>query len=148
MTVKLWSETNKTEFSSIFTVPAFKVCLLFGTRFALEKYRADPTEFVVPQMVCVRRVLHGFTPKAKKQLHCDWVFDIDAVKADKIEDEVITTCSAPWQLSACRNIGVIGLPGSYRLELNDPTAVGIVQVYAELYDANMFPTQVADVFFS
>lgn len=148
MSKELWPSTNTTLFSSVFTVPQFKVCLLFGTNFKLEKYRADASEFVSPQAVCVRRVLHGFTAPEVSSGSCGWVFDIDSVRADMIVDEVVTSCGAPWQLTLCRNIGIIGLPGSYRLELNDATAVGELQVYAELYDANSFPTQIKDLFFA
>lgn len=148
MTTELWSPTNKSLFSSVFTVPQFKVCLLFGANFKLEKYRVDSSEFASPQAACVRRVLHGFTAPEPSRESCGWVFDIDSVRADKIVDEVVTTCGAPWQLTLCRNIGIIGLPGSYRLELNDATAIGELQIYAELYEANSFPSQLKDLFFA
>lgn len=148
MSIELWSPTNKTLFSSVFTVPQFKVCLLFGANFQLEKYRTDASEFVSPQAVCVRRVMHGFVAPDTSLESCGWVFDIDSVRADMIVDEVVATCGSPWQLTLCRNIGIIGLPGSYRLELNDSTALGTLQVYAELYEANSFPTQIKDLFFA
>lgn len=148
MSIELWSPTNKTLFSSVFTVPQFKVCLLFGANFQLEKYRTSASEFVSPQAVCVRRVMHGFVAPDTSLESCGWVFDIDSVRADMIVDEVVATCGSPWQLTLCRNIGIIGLPGSYRLELNDSTALGTLQVYAELYEANSFPTQIKDLFFA
>lgn len=148
MSIELWAPTNKTLFSSVFTVPPMKVCLLFGANFELEKFRVDASEFVSPQAVCVRRVMHGFVAPDVSRESCGWVFDIDSVRADMIVDEVVTSCGAPWQLTLCRNIGIIGLPGSYRLELNDSTALGKLQVYAELYDADSFPTQIKDLFFA
>lgn len=148
MSMKLWSPTNKTLYSSVFTVPQFKVCLLFGAHFAPDKYRATSNDFVTPQAVCVRRVLHGFVAPETSREPCGWVFDLDNVRAELIVDEVVTSCGDPWQLTLCRNIGIIGLPGSYRLELNDATALGTLQVYADLYEASSFPTQIKDLFFA
>ena len=47
----------------------------------------------------------------------------------------------------CCNIGIIGVPGTYRLELNDTTAIGVAQVYAELIQVNKLPVQIKDLFF-
>lgn len=149
MNYPLWEKTNKTLFSSVFNVAPGNVCLLFANDLAAWKIRAEASESKVPQLVCVRRVLHEFDASSakKKDSTCGWIFDIGEVKANKIADALVRTCGVPWQLSMCKNIGIIGVPGSYRLELNDSTAIGVAQVYAELYTASDFPQQVADLFF-
>ena len=122
----LWKNTNKTEFSSVFSVPPGQVCVLFAS--GLQKYK------------------YTF-PVDKANLPCGWIFDTEKSGADEIIDEVVRSCSDPWQLSMCSNLRVIGVPGTYRLELNDTTAIGKAQVFAELYNAKTFPMQVKDLFF-
>lgn len=144
----LWDKTNTTLYSSIFCVPAGQVCVLFASGLEMNKVRTDASELVAPQMVCVRRLLHGYdgiSPRTDGQ--CGWIFDISQVRAEKLVDELVLTCGCAWQLTACRNIGILGVPGHYRLELNDATAIGVAQIYAELYDANSIPLQVQGLFF-
>lgn len=144
----LWKNTNKTEFSSVFSVPPGQVCVLFASGLQKYKYRVDASEVQVPQVFCVRRLLHNFTfPVDKANLPCGWIFDTEKSGADEIIDEIVRSCSDPWQLSMCSNLRVIGVPGTYRLELNDTTAIGKAQVFAELYNAKTFPMQVKDLFF-
>ena len=54
----------------------------------------------------------------------------------------------PWTLEPCHNLGIIGIPGAYRLRLNDATAVGTAQVYAEFYDVSAIAPQAYGAFFS
>lgn len=145
----LWSSTNTSMFSDVFNVPPGNVCLLFATGFEKYKYRTDNTEPVSSQCVCVRRLLHEFdTESVKKFAGCDWVYSVKDARAVNIADELVATCGAPWQLTLCRNLGIIGVPGTYRLELNDATAIGTAQVYAELYGIHDFPAQVKEMFFA
>lgn len=145
----LWTKTNTSMFSSVFTVPAGFVCLLFSTGLSKYKYREDNSEPQSPQLICVRRLLHEFdTESVKKFAGCDWVYSIKDARAVNIVDELVATCDAPWQLSFCRNLAIIGVPGTYRLELNDATAIGTAQVYAELYGVNDIPSQVKGLFFA
>lgn len=142
----LWSDTNKTLYSSIFAVPEKHVCLLFADGLEKYKYREE-SEIRTEQTVCIRRVLHHYDRPPKNDSTCDWVFDIKDVRAKKIVDAIVRTCGLPWQLTQCRNIGIIGVPGSYRLELNDSTAIGKAQVYAELFSAKSLPSHVISLFF-
>lgn len=144
----LYESTNKTVFSSVFHVPPRQVCILYAYGLAKHKVRVDATEIQVPQQFCVRRLLHDYDGSQQGvHLDCSWIFDINAVKADKIVDQVVKTCDKPWSLTRCRNIGIIGIPGTYRLELNDVTAIGNVNVYAELQDVDAIPSQVKDIFY-
>lgn len=145
----LWPETNRTLFSDVFSVPPGQVCLLFAANFERYKYRVDATEPATAQVVCVRKLLHSFNKDTgDTPLPCGFVFDTGSIKAEILADTLVYGSNGTWSLNRCRNIGLIGLPGSYRLELNDATAVGVAQVYAELYDADKIPLHVKDLFFS
>lgn len=145
---ELWPEVNKTLLSNVFSVPPGQVCILHAANFARYKFRNDATKPVGPQLACVRKILCGMKSQPDKSLlPCEFVFDMDAVKADVLVDELVQTCGGTWSLSKCRNVAIIGLPGSYRLELNDATAIGVAQVYAELHDADKIPLHVKALFF-
>ena len=143
----LWSPTNNTVFSSVFFVPPGQCCILYATNFAAERYRDTASEFSAPQLVCVKRLVHEFVAKDRSNLKCNWIFDINNAAAEEVADQVVHTCDGSWTLGACNNIGIIGVPGTYRLELNDATAVGRAQVYADLIEANKLPVQITNLFF-
>lgn len=146
-TFKLWSETNDTKYSSVFSVPPGQCAVLHAVGLGPEKLRTAPHEFKVAQILCVNRLLHGFTLAPAAEGRCDYVFDLDRVRADMLVEEAVQTCNGTWQLTMCKNIGIIAVPGTYRLELNDDTAIGGVQVYLEIFDNNQIPVQVADLYF-
>lgn len=144
----LWNPLNSTLFSSVFNVPPGKCVVLHAAHLADWKERIDASEIRVPQIVCVRRLIHEFIPDDTRISTCGWIYDIQDTGAVKMVDHPIVTCNGPWQLSKCRNIGIIGVPGAYRLELNDTAAIGVAQVYAELFDLSSFAVQVKDLFFA
>ena len=151
MSQPLWSDINRTPYSSVFTVPPGKVCVLFAAKLQKEKYREDNSDFMSPQAVCVRRLVHDFD-QSKFLIRsdcgcCDWIFDVEGYTEEVVADELVGT-NCCWMLTKNKNMGIIGVPGTYRLELNDSTAIGEAQVYADLYDAADFPQQVKDLFFS
>lgn len=143
----LWSPQNKTLYSSAFSVAPGYVGLLFATGLELYKVRTSASEIVGPQTVCVRRLLFGFDGYKPEPDLCGWIFNMDNVQVETLVDSLVHVCGLPWQLTACRNIGIIGVPGNYRLELNDSTAIGTAQVYAEIYNIESIPLQVKDLFF-
>lgn len=149
----LWSETNTSLYSGVFTVPTGKVAILFVTGLLGEKVKVCAGEFKTKQAVCVRRLLFNFDTKefAKylvQGLPCGAIYDISRVKEVNIVDEPVRTCGLPWQMTMCRNIALLGVPGTYRLKLNDATAIGEAQVYYELVDANKIPHQLENLFFA
>lgn len=146
--IALWTPENTSLYSSIFNVPAEQVCILYAANLEQWAYRADAASIKSAQAVCIRRLLFDYAPPTETQKDsCGWVFAVDSIHSEKIMDTVVQTCGLPWQLTMCRNIGIIGLPGSYRLELNDSTAIGTAQVYAECYKASVIPPQVQNLFF-
>lgn len=149
MSYPLWASTNQTMFSSVFNVPPGKVCVLFASKLQRDKYRVDNSEFLSPQSVCVRRLVHSFDQvkfTRRSDCSCDWIFDVDAYSADVVADEIVDT-GCCWTLTRDNNLGIIAVPGTYRLELNDSTAIGEAQVYADLYSAENFPIHAGKLFF-
>lgn len=141
----LWSATNNTLYSSLINVPPGAVAVLFATGLQSEAYRSTDS-IKRPQIVCVQRVLFGFdTPSTPGFTPC--VYDVDMLRGKEIVAEFVMTCGKPWQMSKKRNIAVIPLPGIYRLQLNDSTAIGEAQVYVELYSVNDIPPQSLSLFF-
>lgn len=144
----LFKPERQSLYSNVFSVPAGQSCVLHAVGLAREKVRTDATEVKVPQQICVHRVLYGFRPDECDCDSCCCVFDMDDVSAKNIVDQPVQTCNGPWALSECDNLRIIGVPGIYRLELNDPTAIGVAQVFAEMYDNHNFAVQVKDLFFN
>ena len=145
MTVPLWSQDNHTIYSDVFTVAAGKVCVLFAVGLLDERVKTRNTEFNAPQAVCVRRLLYAPDLVFGKSATCDWV--AVSTSASKIADARVSVSKGCWLLTPNNNLGIIGVPGVYRLELNDATAVNEAQVYAELYDAAAVPLPAGALFF-
>lgn len=143
----LWLPDNHTIYSSIFNVPHGLCAVLFATGLGPEKYRVNADEFITPQTICVKRILHDYRPYVSGGLRCDWVFDIDNIHAIEVDSENIQTCKGPWAFLMCDNLRIIGVPGTYRLELNDSSAVHKVQVFADLVDVNKLHAGLSPLFF-
>lgn len=151
MKYPLWGPGNLSMVSSLFVVHPGKCVLLTGANFAAYKSQDDSSKsFRVAQMACVERLLFDYAPsilKNARSCDCDWLFDITKVGASEANAAAVASGGCHWTLSACDNMRIVGLPGSYRLRLNDPTATGVVQVYAELYDASQIPVQLTGMFY-
>ena len=147
MKYPLW-ENPVSEVSSLFVVHPGKCVLLAAVR--LDEY-ATQTEagFRVPQQICVERVICEFLPGTIKPrfCDCDWVFNLDRQMAVEVSSETVSVGGCSWTMSKCDNVGIVGLPGTYRLRVNDATATDHIQVYAELFDASQIPVQMSGVFF-
>ena len=144
----LWGPLNRTLYSSVFAVYPGQCCVLHAAHLEDWKVRQDAKEILVPQTICIRRLIHEFNAVPVARETCNWIFDVRDVMADEVDDHPVVTCNGPWQLTKCRNLGIIGVPGSYRLQMNDVTAVGEAQVYAEIFDLSSFAAQVKDLFFA
>ena len=141
----LWRPDNTSMFSDVFNVPPGKVCLLYATGLLSERVKVEDAEFKVPQAFCVKRLLYEPDLVYGKNATCDWV--AVSTSAQQIADEYVQTSNGCWTLTEAHNIGIIGLPGVYRLEINDATAIGTAQVYAEQYDITAIPVHIKDLFF-
>lgn len=143
----LWLPTNDTLFSRPFPVPVGKVGILYADGLKEQKYRTSAEDFEGPQAVCVRRLRFKYSPGEKPVGSCSMPGDIRNEAVPEEMNMILRTCGNPWQLTKCKNVGIIGLPGSYILELNDATAIREAQVYLELVPARALPDQIANLFF-
>jgi hypothetical protein len=55
--------------------------------------------------------------------------DLEPPATAVMQAEDVTQCGV-WSLTACQNLAVVTVPGAYRLNLNDPAAMGIVYIEA------------------
>lgn len=143
--IPLWGPHNLTIYSDVFVVAPGKVCVLFAAGFEEERVRVTNAEFVAAQSCCVRRLRHQHGLEWCCGNACDWI--AHATDASVVADELVSVCGKCWEMSLGDNLRVIGIPGTYRLELNDATAIGVLQVWAEQYDVAAIPSAVAHLFF-
>lgn len=147
MKYPLW-RNPVSETSSLFVVQPGKCVLLVAIGF--DEFATQTEASVrVNQMVCVERVMHELVPGALKPISCDcdWVFNYDRPLAREISSEAVSVGGCHWTMSKCDNVGIVGLPGTYRLRVNDSTATDHIQVYAEQFDASQIPVQMTKIFF-
>lgn len=147
MRYALWSPENLTQVSSSFVVDPARCVLL--TAVGLDEYKTQTeASFKVAQMVCVERLLFDPLPHdfENNGCGCTWIFDSTPM-AKGVPPEPVTVNGCSWSLSHCNNTRLVGLPGTYRLWLNDATAIGKVQVYAESFALHQIPPQVGGLFF-
>lgn len=140
----LWSPKNLTQKSCVFHLRPGEVGMLVASGMEKYKFRVE-NEPQTRQTICVWRVLADYDTVQPAGItagsFCDPVFDMAAVQSDVI---YVPTC---WKLTCGANTGIIGLPGSYQLELNDATAIGAVQVWLDILPMEKIPPQVASAFF-
>ena len=144
--VPLWADGNDSLSSAIFEVPAGKVGVLFGLNFGDEIERTAGA-FRTEQTACIHKVYLAQS-EIERQLACGEVLTLDSVKAFSYVDEQVLTCDGPWQLTNCRNMAIIGVPGVYYLELNGrSTSDESPQVYFELWNKDDIAPQVTGIVF-
>ena len=142
----LWSADNDTLSSAIFDVPAGKVGVLFGLDFDEEIERTSGA-MKTEQTACIHKIY-----LAQDDLPdfngCGKTLSLDAIRAYSYMDELVLTCDGPWQLTKCKNMAIIGVPGVYYLQLNGRgTSGNSPQVYLELWNKDDIAVQVYGPFF-
>lgn len=150
----LWLPENNTIHSSAFEVTAGSAVSLFAIGLEMFKVRENAKEAQTRQSICVSRVLRNYDAKTVRKVGpamsmCDCGFIFDATWLTEIEliEEVVTSGGCPWSLTQCDNFRILTVPGVYRLHLNDDTAIGKAQVYAEQYAIENIPQQASSLFF-
>lgn len=150
-TIPLWDDANDTLYSSPFYVKPGWSAVLFAVGLSEEKVRKSAAEFKGPQMICVERLIYecrDAEPLPDCCGICSQSRGPRAPEAILVAEDYVETCSLPWALEPCRNLGVIGIPGVYRLHLNDATAIGTAQVYVEFYNHEDIAPQVYGAYFA
>lgn len=147
----LWDDANNTLYSSHFFVKPGWSAVLFAASLSDEKVRKSAAEFKGPQMACVEKLVYNCKwpePKADCCGVCSHVRELGLPEAELVAADYVETCSLPWTLEPCRNLGIIGIPGIYRLRLNDATAIGTAQVYVEFYPHKAIAPHVYGAYFA
>lgn len=157
MIATLWAKDNQTLDSALFEVEEGKVVSLFAVGLELERVREDASVPKDMQRICVSKVVREYNATTKKRCiefpprsFCACTFCFESTLVDWIDlvEEAVAGTEGCWQLTPCSNFRLIGVPGIYRLHLNDTTAIGKAQVYAEQYDISAIPSQISTLFFS
>ena len=149
--IPLWDSANDTIFSSAFFVKPGWSAVLFAVGLSEEKVRKSAAEFKGPQMICVEKLIYDCRwpePKPACCGICSHAREVEGPEAELVAEDYVETCSLPWTLEPCRNLGVIGIPGIYRLRMNDATAVGTAQVYVEFFKHQAIAPQVYGAYFA
>lgn len=150
----LWLPDNNTIHSAAFEVKEGMAVTLFAVGLEMFKMRESSQETQTEQCICVSRILRDYEAKSVRKIGpamniCDCGFIFDATWLTEIEliEEVVTSGGCPWRLTQCDNFRILAVPGVYRLHLNDDTAIGKAQVYAEQYAIGNIPQQASSLFF-
>lgn len=149
--IPLWDDVNDTLYSSAFYVGPGWSAVLFAAGLSEEKVRKSAAEFKGPQMACIERLVYECeSPEIVSACGvCGQnSYEVRPAVAELKALDSVETCSLPWTLEPCRNIGIIGIPGVYRVRLNDATAVGTAQVYVEFYKHEAIAPQVYGAYFA
>lgn len=155
--IPLWDEDNRSLISMAVEVKPGMAVLLFATGLEHYKVRQDSKTAKTTQRICVSRLLPEYHPveavtvkaPAMSMCDCGFVFRCDAtMEIIGVAEEFIASNGCVWQLTALNNFRILAIPGLYRLHLNDETAIGKAQVYAEQYNLQDLPQQVPALFFS
>lgn len=151
--IALWSEDNETVDSDPFAVTTGKVVALFAVGLTQERIRQDAAEFKDIQRICISRIVYDSNIQARNVRfapvsYCDCGFIQGRVASLAPVEDIIVANGESWNLTSCDNFRFIGAPGIYRLHLNDITAIGKAQVYAEQYNISEIAPQVASLFFN
>lgn len=134
-TLAIFDEKSGSTLSDIFTVAPNEVGILSAYGLLSKIQNVPPGgNSAVPQRAVVQKLAFsgGIFPNGDGSCKADAPLYIDPPYS-YAEDVVIC---GPWALTACQNIGVLGVPGSYRLELNDTAAVGQVFILLTRYLKN------------
>ena len=149
--IPLWSDANDTLVSSAFYVIPGWSAVLFAAGLLEDKVRKSAAEFKGAQMACVERLIYECeSPELVPMCGvCNQnSYEIRPASAELKALDYVETCSLPWTLEPCRNLGIIGIPGVYRIRLNDATAIGTAQVYVEFYKHESIAPQVYGAYFA
>lgn len=134
-TLELFNEKSGSVLSQVFTIAPNEVGVLSAYGLLSRIQNVPPgTNAAVPQAATIQKLAFsgGIFPNGDNSCKNDAPLYVDPPYS-YAEDVVIC---GPWKLTSCQNTGVIGLPGSYRLELNDQTAIGEVFISLTRYIKN------------
>jgi hypothetical protein len=119
--------------SALFYVTRGWTVVLSAYGFSRSPLPIDPDKFKAMQRACLHRVITR-TVEFPQELPCGVFPEVGAnTRVEVIAEAPVIVNGREWSLNACGNLAFLGVPGIYRLVLNDPAAAGNVQVYMEYY---------------
>ncbi|HDW3986216.1 TPA: hypothetical protein RMT71_003212 [Escherichia coli] len=127
----LFDDSSTSAYSRAFTVSPGGIAVLSAWGFsAYVTAISDAMPKNMPQLAVIQKMAFdkGIYPNGSACGNDDGL--ISEPKYSYVED--VTKCGL-WALSACNNIAVLSLPGTYRLQLNDDAAVGTVFISLTRY---------------
>lgn len=127
----LFNDKSTDIVSAPFAVLPGQIVMLSAFGFAGKQQVADGNKPLDVQRAIVEKVVFakGLFPDGVACSCGDLLIDVPYMY---VED--VTQCGL-WYLSACQNLVFLTVPGSYRLRLNDATALGTVHIELIKYDS-------------
>lgn len=133
----LWPADNHTVDSDIFIVRPGEAALLVAAGLLAQRVRTSEKDFNEPQYACLSRIVSTAGVVVARTVTspcpaCSGSLEYASSPSALVEVPVMVD-GCPWVISACNNFRILAIPGTYRLHLNDETAVGESQVYVDIY---------------
>lgn len=142
--IKIYTPDSKTKHSAIFSVVKDRVIVVSGFNFAC----ATTDEFGEVINRAQRAILHKVTLAGGDLPYCTDLCGcvIEAKSAHIESSEPVVSCGCAWSLHGADNLVVLSVPGYYKFELCDESAIGKVSIeieeltleQAKLIPANLF----------
>lgn len=122
--VVLFDEFSTDINSEPFGVQNNEIIILKAFGFTSEKFTITPGNPLDIARACLSMLVYkGEFPKSSG---CGCDYSVIPASSSIIAEEVLGSC---FNMSACNNLALFGIPGYYRLILNTPLALGTVRIY-------------------
>jgi len=133
--VPIFNSKSVTPESTPFYLYPNYVMAFYAYGFASESIQLSESGIFGTQAACLNSILWKDNPLPVPNPNAPPtpVLDLQKYVGQILAEQEIITNGCPWQLSACNNIALLDLSGSYRLVLNDSAAVTIAHVYYRVF---------------
>lgn len=135
----LFTEYSASTTSQPFHINAGEVAIIqaYGfTEFTVDKPEGAPK---TTQKACIDKLLWESGPLPSYVECGEPLLSGRSGGSEIVGEEQVYTERCAWTMDACHNIGILNIPGSYRMELNDTGALGIVRIYYMIVSVGAFP---------
>jgi hypothetical protein len=132
----LFDATSKDVQSPSFYINPGWVAEISAFGFDSSFVRPDPTRAKVLQTACLQKILLKTPLPVTHPEGCGGVINLSVKGADILAEGPVVVRGCGLGVSACNTVMCLAWPGLYRLVLNDPDALGVVQVYLQSYTKN------------
>lgn len=136
--VPLFTETSVSVDSPFFTIIPGEIAMLQAFGFADYASREDSTTLQVPQEACLESLLFRESVLPSHKFGVCQIMDLEKYRTELLAKETVCCNGNCFTLTASNNIMLINIPGTYRLVMNDGTAVGQARVYMRVFTKDEF----------